>query len=373
MGDALRGKLAPIYHPLMGELFDRPEVHEPRATCDKCAMCDQGGGAPVVMDYFNPELKCCTYLPNLPNYLVGAILAEGPSMAEGQKRIRERITKRTAVSPCWVGPPRKYLMMMMASRGTNTFGRAKTMICPYYDATKSDSCTIWKHRESVCSTFFCKYDKGKVGWEFWTSLKTYLEHVEVKLSHWAMSQVDPKLVEPKPARLRLTAEDIDELPPKAAEYEQLWQGWVGREEEFYVACFEKVRGLDREQFAKVIESTAEVSGSLADLRMKWDRMLSTELPKYLVRNPKMMITPLASSVVITTYNLNDSFSMEKELYDVLALLDGDKTLEDNLGMLEKEHGIELAPELMQHLFVHGILVPPVKKRNTNVCEVPNKG
>lgn len=372
MGDALRDKLAPIYRPLMGELFDRPEVQEPRATCNDCAMCDKGSGGPGVMDYFKPDLKCCTYLPNLPNYLVGAIFAEGPSMAEGQKRLRARLAARTAVSPCWVGPPRKYLMMMMASRGTNSFGRAKTLLCPYYDGSKADACTIWKHRESVCSTFFCKYIQGKIGCEFWSGLKAYLEHVEVKLSHWAMAQVDPTLVEPKPGRLRLTAEDIDELPPKAADYEALWQGWVGREEEFYVACFEKVRAMSREEFVRVVESTPEVAGSLTGLKMKWDALVSTDLPKYLVRNPKMMTTPLETSVVITTYNLNDSFAMEKDLYDVLALLEPDKTLDENLTSLAKDHGIELAPELMHHLYVHGVLVPPSKKRNATVCEVPKK-
>src|SRR6185295_5813910 len=60
MVDTLRSKLNPLYASLFASpgVFDRPEIVEKRATCDTCAMCDQGQLAPVEMDYFKPDTKC---------------------------------------------------------------------------------------------------------------------------------------------------------------------------------------------------------------------------------------------------------------------------------------------------------------------------
>jgi hypothetical protein len=62
------------------------------------------------------------------------------------------------------------------------------------------------------------------------------------------------------------------------------------------------------------------------------------------------------NAIVTTYNVNDAFSMDKELFHALGSLDGDKTLEENLRRLEEEDGIVLAPELLQYLFTHGVVV-----------------
>jgi len=368
MADPLRKKLAPIYAPFLSELFDRPAVEESRATCNDCAMCEKGGGPAVPMDYFKPDLKCCTYHPNLPNFLVGAILSDpDPALAEGRRRIRERIERRIAISPCWVAAPKKFQLLVMASRGTNVFGRAKSLLCPYYDGASGGLCTIWKHREAVCSTFFCKYEGGRPGFQFWTSLKAYLEHVEITLAHAAMRAVDAKLVEPKMGRLRLTAEDIDDLPPNAAEYDGMWRDWVGREADFYVACFEYVRDMGRDEFIRLVDGTPDGKKSLLDVRSRWDKLTSPQLPKTLALNSKLKVVPLAEQVVVTSYNPNDSFALDKELYEVLAMLDPNKTVAANLETLAREHGIELAPELLQHLYIHGVLAPPTVAKQAPVC------
>jgi len=361
MATTVRAKMAPVYQHLLPELFDRAPIEETRATCDDCAMCDKGQNAGVKMDFFKPDVKCCTYHPHLPNYLVGAILADSDEYAEGKRRIRERIAKHTMISPCWVAAPKLYQLIAMASKSSNVFGRAKSMLCPYYDPRGNGSCSIWRHRESVCTTFFCKYERGRHGLDYWTGIKVYFEHIEITFAHWAMKEVDPKLVEPKMGRLKLSLEDVDGLPPNAEEYAELWQGWAGREEEFYLACYEKVRTMTREKFVELIDGAPEGKKNLLDLQRRWDKMLNPELPKSLVRNPKMKAAPVEGAVVVTTYNANDSFSVDQDLYDVLALLDAGKTLEENLKALETEHGVELAPELLAHLVMHGVLVPPAKK------------
>lgn len=360
MAESVRAKMAPIYHHLLSEMFDRPDIPETRATCSDCAMCDKGASPGVKMDYFKPDTKCCTYHPHLPNYLVGAVLADGEDMAEGKRRMRARIAKRTQISPCWVAAPKKYQLIAMASKQSNVFGRARSMLCPYYDQERGGACTIWRHRESVCTTFFCKYERGRHGLDYWTGIKAYFEHIEITLAHWAMKEIDPKLVEPKMGRLKLSVEDVDDLPPNPEEYAALWQDWIDREPEFYLACYEKVRTMDREKFKELIDEAPEGKKNLLELGRRWEKMMAPELPKSLIRNPKMKVAPVDNAMVVTTYNPNDSFAVDKDLYDVLALLDEKKTLAENLKMLETEHGVELAPELLSHLVMHGVLVTPKK-------------
>ena len=101
---------------------------------------------------------------------------------------------------------------------------------------------------------------------------------------------------------------------------------------------------------------------------RYGALRSLVLPTRLVRNPSMSVTPAGENVVVTTYSTFDSFSLEKDLYDVLAQLRGGQTVEENLARLASEEGIELAPELLQYLFTHGVLVaPPPKKAAVDMC------
>jgi hypothetical protein len=359
----LRKKLNPLYGRLFDEVFDRPEVVETRATCETCAMCDQGQLAPVEMEFFSPSSKCCTWHPTLPNYLVGAVLADtSEDLAEGRKRLRARIAARIGVTPGFIAPPRKYNVIYTAARGSGFFGRAPSMLCPYYDSENDGRCTVWQYRESVCSTYFCKYTAGKPGWEFWDQLKGYLSHVEATLSRSASLAVDSTVSEPPQERTQLTKEDVEDLPPNDADYARFWGNgkWVGREEEFYIACYEKVRTMTRAEYVEKIDDTPLGRGMIARLTSRYDKIPSTETPKHLVliRSNQMRKRVTDDAVVVTTYNPYDAFSMEKDLFEVLRLLKREETLEQNLARLDREHDVQLAPELIHYLYVHGVLVEP---------------
>jgi hypothetical protein len=367
MGDSadrlvtLRAKMAPLYGPLFPELFDRPEVVETRATCDTCAMCDHGQVAPVAMDYFRPDAKCCTFHPSLPNYLVGAILAdEGEELAEGRRRLRAKIASRVGVTPGYIAAPRKYNLIYAAGRGGGFFGRSKAMMCPYFDNDNGGRCTVWRYRESVCSTYFCKYTAGKPGWAFWDTLKSYLAHVERSLARYSGLMVDKDVSEPDIERYMLTPEDMEDLPPKDDEYAVWWSNgkWVGREEEFYIECYKHVVALKKAEFAKNVDDSPDGRALLAKLESKYDDIAAAKLPSVLVRATNLKKREAGESVVVTTYNPYDAFSLEKELFDVLGLFKVEETLEQNLARLDKEHDVQLAPELVQYLYVHGVLAPP---------------
>jgi len=97
--------MPPLYGPLLSGFFDRAPIDETRATCDDCAMCDKSGkpsseGEGLETAFFQPDLKCCTYHPTLPNYLVGAVLSDAsPELDGGKRRIRGKIAARIGVTP----------------------------------------------------------------------------------------------------------------------------------------------------------------------------------------------------------------------------------------------------------------------------------
>src|SRR5260221_469601 len=83
----------------------------------------------------------------------------------------KRVASRVAVDPMGVHPPAAYTLLYDRARGA--FGRASSLRCPLYDAP-TGACTVWRHREATCSTWFCKYVAGADGRQFWTAVKTYL-------------------------------------------------------------------------------------------------------------------------------------------------------------------------------------------------------
>src|SRR5262249_45469821 len=141
--------LPAVYRELLPPFFARAAIHEDKATCGDCAMCDKSGGAGDAAAYFPPATKCCTFQPPLPNYLAGAVLRDGdPALAEGVRRIHARIAGRIGVTPQWLAPGRKYSLLLEASRLTS-FGRSTALRCSFYEPD-GGLCTIWKHRDSAC-------------------------------------------------------------------------------------------------------------------------------------------------------------------------------------------------------------------------------
>jgi hypothetical protein len=372
--DTLRGKVNPLYASLFASpgVFDRPAIVEQRATCDTCSMCDHGQLAPVEMDYFRPDAKCCTYYPSIANYLVGAILADtGEELAEGRRRMREKIASGIGVTPYYLAAPRKYNLLYLAARGSGAFGRTKALLCPYFDVENNGRCTVWRYREAVCSTYFCKYNDGKPGWDFWNTLKGYLNHVEITLARATAATVDPEVIQPNLEPHVLSLEDLEDRAPKEAEYARWWGKWVGREEEFYIACYEHARKVKPAEFAQNVDDTPQGRRYNAELEARYEAIhAKTVLPTSLVRAHGMKTRHAGANVVVTSYNPYDAFSLERELYEVLGMFDGTQTLAENLERLDKEHDIQLAPELLQYLYTHGVVVAPEPVKEAPVVPPP---
>jgi len=126
-----------FYHPFLPDFFQTELPRETSATCAECAMLssaeNQHGD---FIGTYSAVSKCCTYYPEIPNFLVGAILAEtDPAYEDGKNRIRSSIEKRVALTPHGLGRPRKYALL--AKRTTDFFGKSRLLICPFYFREKA--------------------------------------------------------------------------------------------------------------------------------------------------------------------------------------------------------------------------------------------
>jgi hypothetical protein len=364
MTDSLRSHMPELYRAWLPELFDRPAVAEPRATCSDCAMCEKGAARePAIEDarteaspgFFRPDIKCCSYHPTLPNYLVGAALRDTSTAGEeGRSRLRAKVAARVGVTMTWLAAPRKYLVLYDAAR-ESSFGRSDSLLCPYFERA-TGGCTVWPYRESICATFFCKHASGATGQAFWVALKRYLAHVEVTLARYAATSLRGTAPPAELPRMKLTRDDLEDRAPADADYALLWGGWAGREEAFYVECARLVQELGREELARVVDD-AGGRELLAELTLRLEAVTTPTLAPRLVLNKDLRRVPAPGGMQVTTYSTYDPLFLTQDLYDALALFTAEESVTDALARLARDHDVELPTALLLEMQLHGVMTP----------------
>jgi hypothetical protein len=352
--------LPQLYGRWMNSLLGAPIPGERRATCDACAMC-RPAGEPSDDAYFDPKAKCCTYTPVLPNFLVGRILADGdPAMAEGRTSVLRRIEAQIAVTPIGLGQPPGYASLY--DKGEDAFGRSLTLRCPHYiEAT--GRCGIWRHREAVCTTWYCKHVRGRVGYEFWRgALLPLLHTVEYALAKWCVLELGigvgalAKLVaDPawtgQPAPLTVAALD---LKADEAAYGRTWGHWRGRELEFYQQCGERVEALGWDDVLALAGPEGRAMALLT--RRAFERLLSEAPAEALTAGEMQIVTMSAETSRIVTYSPHDPLDVPNLVLALLPLFNGRPTV-DVLTVIAERTGITLDIDLVRKLADFSILKP----------------
>ena len=183
--------LPPLYAGWVDQLLDGPIPAETNATCHDCAMLLTEGErrTPLAESEYNPDTKCCTYLPELWNFLVGGVLLESHADAErGRATVEARIDRGAQVTPLGLGKSRTFGLLYKTG-GADTFGQSRHMRCPHYLHDEGGLCGVWRNRESTCATWFCKHLRGAVGQTFWSHLHQLLRTAERTLAGWALVQL----------------------------------------------------------------------------------------------------------------------------------------------------------------------------------------
>lgn len=352
------GPLPPLYARWMRELLKGQVAGEPQASCDDCAMCPSKGAGPAASElFYNPESKCCTYIPELPNYLVGRILSDAdPALKHGRDTVRARLQAGHGVTPLGIAQPAAFEVLY--GRAPGLFGRSTTIRCPHY-IDDGGRCGVWKHRPSVCATWHCKHERGATGKEFWKALHLLLTSAQRALARWCVLELPAPVLAllfpfaAQGAVRPLDAADVDGRVNPAL-YDASWGDLKGREEEFFKDCARRVEALSWKDVLRIGGSELDVIQKM--LLAAWEKVRSTELPERL-RPGAFRVMPLsADSVRILTYSDIDPIEVPSALMDVLGYFEGRST-EEALKAISDEKDLELERDLLRQLVDFQVLVP----------------
>ena len=309
-------------------------------------MCGEG------TTVFSPSVKCCTFTPALPNFLLGQLLrgkeAEGE---EGRRRLRAAL-EQGRVSPLGIAPTAAGRLVYQ--HAGPAFGRSPELACPWLD---NQGCSIWSARNAVCATWFCKHGRGAKGQDFWLGLRRLLSAAEDAVARACVLALDPgedalAVLDP-PTRehpdLALTEQALaGRVDPDS------WGRWRDREEAFLLACAELADGMDPKAVATA--GGSRLALLLAMSRRTWARHCAVELPTCLTAAP-FTLEPGSTSGLrrLAAYSELDPLEVPMALIGALEAFDG-QPVEAALATLETQ-GTPLSLDLVALLVDFGVLVP----------------
>lgn len=222
------------------------EVVEKKATCDNCLQ------APKT---YKADLKCCTFWPFIPNYVVGAILSSQKKRhLPVQKIMRDLMEHNAFALPIGIPAPPWYQKEFKKNK-KKFFGKKESFLCPYYDKSQNQ-CSIWEYRGSVCTSFYCESSYGILGQEFWKSLENYMSYLEMGLAEEVLVYHD---YSPRDMNSQLEFLDIEvgnsQLPMSkkmtTQESKKYWKHYYSEKEAFYVNSYEFVQKLTSKQRSEI--------------------------------------------------------------------------------------------------------------------------
>lgn len=351
--------LPPLYAAWMDEVLPSHIPFETDATCDNCAMLpDENAEQNDSSQYFNPQTKCCTYLPELHNFLAGRILAdEDSAFAKGRATVEARIKAGIGITPLGIGSSPVYSILYKNS--SDVFGRAGSMRCPHY-IEEGGLCGIWKNREAVCSTWFCKHTRGATGRNFWMKILQLLLYIEKNISLWCVIQLDVGaealqmllLLFNRPDAGKPTAKEIDGKHDENL-YRIRWGKWFGREAEFYKECALLVNCLKWSDIENICGPELQIHVCL--LQDAYQKLVSDELPERL-RVGKFQLGGMEQGAfTVSTYSGYDTMRLSQSVIKVLPYFDGRLVTEVLDEIVEKEN-LRVSPALLRKLVDFEMLV-----------------
>lgn len=327
---------------------------EHAASCDSCPMCasaDQGSNREF--SGFLRETKCCTYSPRLPNYTVGELLLDDSLPPKVKEEVRRKIGSFTESSPMGINPLPSRLDAYEAV-AERLFGRSEALLCEYYS---DGGCGIWRYRNAVCATWFCKHTRGEISKNFWRDVRSFLLSVEESVSFSIAlrlgipdTAIREHLAQSNPAEARAM-----ELAPEIGRQsiEERWGSWVDDRVGYYLACARLKREMS-------VEDAFQAGGARLHARMDLltrsrMKLLSAEIPSRLRPNPVTIQNRGPDFIRLSTYSPYDPIEAPRALLDILPYFDG-SPLESVKERLEAQLGVSLEHDFVRRLLDFGVLV-----------------
>lgn len=341
--------LPPRYAKWLTDLLGGTLPEEQAATCSSCAM----QGEAVAEGYrFRADAKCCTYVPALPNFLVGAALRELPP-GPGRASLESRIEDLATCTPHGLDVSEADRARYQALVAAESFGRDPDLRCPHYLAEQGGLCGIWRQRNGVCATWFCKHDRGAAGQRFWQTAEALLTLTERELCHWCACQLLYR-----------------EAPPGAAAIDDSlseWSAWVPLRRDYYLRAaalvdelsWPEVQVIGGPELAALAEQLQAAHAALQpeDPAGRSPRLVALRRPPaVLVPGTVKLARRGPTSTRVVTYSDSDALELPNEVLALLPRFDGRPT-EQVLAELARE-GVILTPDLVARLVDFAVLQAP---------------
>lgn len=364
--------LPPLYTAWMEDLLQAPIEEESEATCSDCVMCVTKQTKRTPDDHlFNLHTKCCTYIPRVPNFLVGKILLDNdPSAAKGRAAFEAYLRDRADVRPQGLFPHNDFVKNY--SSDPQVFGRNQDMKCPFYLEEEGGLCGIWKHRTAICSTWFCKHVRGDTGKQFWKRVENLLGAVQISLSHWCMHQLEAGTEEfrrcfpysEEPDMFALFDRQIfyyenalfNQMKDPSAflEFRQrIWGKWFEKESEYFEACARLVAPLRWKEVLSI--GTAPIARLANEVKAAFGAIAIKEVPQVLHPGTFKVVDLDEIEVRVWSYSEFDTVDLPKSILPLIAYFDGSPTTQV-LNRIEKDSGVRLESDLLRKLIDFKVLV-----------------
>jgi Fe-S-cluster containining protein len=232
--------LPPLYARWMKDLLSGDIPAETAALCLNCVMCPYPDRLLTPDDItFDEQMKCCTYIPRLPNFLVGCILAHDSTVLEaGKSSIEARLQRGIGVGPLGLERTAEERLRFEEMIKAERFGKDPSFRCPHFLEQETGICVIWPYRNAACATYFCRHVRGAFGAKFWNTLKLLLTAAENAAAQWCVHRLDldyEALFDLYATRILGAISPEDQTADESMR-RRLWGSWWGREREFYVEC-----------------------------------------------------------------------------------------------------------------------------------------
>jgi hypothetical protein len=350
--------LPPLYAAWIDALLGGEIPDETNATCLDCAMLVSEAAKAGGDGGFNPHTKCCTYLPELWNFLVGGVLLDdSPEAASGRRTVEARLDAGVAVTALGLRRSTAYQLLYRAG-GAATFGKSQAMRCPHYLHEHGGLCGVWRHRESTCATWFCKHTRGAVGEDFWEKLHGLLTCAEQSVAAWCLIElgIAPDhlgrlFLSPRQARGKtLRASDVDGVADEM-DLQASWGPWRGRERELFRECARLAQPLDWPAVLRLGGARLDVHARI--VRDAYRRLVDTSAPSH-PTSALIQITPRGDRVRLATYSGSDELDVPAEVAAALRYFDG-RPRAAALEAIRRSERLEIDDSLVRKLADFGVL------------------
>lgn len=323
------------YADWLRTLCGGPLPQERRATCDDCVMCapDVVGG-----NEFAPSSKCCTYVPRLPNFMMGRILND-TSLEEGRQTVLARLGMGIGVSPLGLEVSAADQAAYDAIVSNDAFGRSAALRCPHY--LDDGRCGVWRNRNGVCSTWFCKHESGALSQTFWETVQLMFTELERVVGYWVARRV----------RWPEGVDDVFESDKQLFALD--WGPHADDAAGFYSACAAEFAKLDWRRVRQIGDANfdrlcAAVQSAYA--------VIKGPLPKRLCAAGDLEVFPRADGQVdVLAYSATDPMTLSGALFDDLESFDGRRVLDVMADL--KARGVEIDLDLVAQLRAFEVLKP----------------